>query len=92
MRTAETELRTPYGGHGTKERPPVNTMLEEMLLADEVARALRVTRARVYELARSRLLPCIRVGRQVRFTREALNQFIRAGGQSLPGSPRHSDF
>lgn len=52
-----------------------------LMTADEVAEILSVPRARVYELAREHLLPCVRLGeRQVRFEEEALREFIRQGG------------
>ena len=56
-----------------------------LLTVDETARVLRVSRQRVYELARSRLLPAVRIGRQLRFELAKLHQWIEKGGQPLPG-------
>lgn len=52
-----------------------------LLTAKEVAPILRVTPARVYELARSRAIPAIRLGeRQVRFDETALRDWLAGGG------------
>ena len=56
--------------------------------ATAIAAMLGVTRARVYELSRLRLLPTVRLGRQVRFDPEAVEAFIGEGGSSLPGGWR----
>jgi excisionase family DNA binding protein len=50
----------------------------------DVARLLRVTPARVYELCRAGVLPHARLGRQVRIAEDELEAFIRAGGRPLP--------
>jgi excisionase family DNA binding protein len=50
--------------------------------ADKVAQILNVDKHRVYELARE-ILPAgvvVRLGRQVRFDEEALNDWIARGG------------
>jgi excisionase family DNA binding protein len=52
-----------------------------LLKASEVAKILRVSTARVYELARRGLLPTVILGeRQVRFDQEVLRQWINKGG------------
>ena len=61
-----------------------------LLTMQEVARVLRVSEARAYELARDQLLPTVRLGRQLRVEEEALRQWIRAGGQALPGGWRRA--
>lgn len=43
------------------------------------------TRMRIYEAARTGLLPCVRVGRQVLFDLDALEAWAAAGGTPLPG-------
>ncbi len=50
-----------------------------VLTVDEVASLLRVSRWRVYELVQSGSIPHVRLGRTLRFSREALRQWI---GQS----------
>ena len=54
-----------------------------LLTAKEVAPILRVTLARVYELARERAIPTVRIGeRQVRFDESALREWIANGGST----------
>ena len=53
-----------------------------LLTAKEVSRVLQVTPARVYELARARTIPSVRVGdRQLRFDEFALRGWIASGGK-----------
>jgi excisionase family DNA binding protein len=51
-----------------------------LLTAKQTAELLQISTARVYELARSSLLPCVRLGRQVRFEEGALREFLARGG------------
>ena len=53
---------------------------DTLLNAGDVAGLLGITRFRVYELVRRQLIPCVRLGRSVRFSRAALDRFIEAGG------------
>lgn len=54
-----------------------------LLTAAEVAEILRVSKARVYELARRRMLPALTLGeRQVRFEEGALREWIATGGSA----------
>lgn len=63
-------------------------MEKQILLADEVAKILRVDKQRVYELARRNAIPVIRLGeRQYRFDAEAIRQWIERGG-SADGNER----
>ncbi len=54
-----------------------------LLLAPEVAVLLRVTENRVYELAKRKMIPHVRIGRRVRFPEEKLLAWIEAGGAPL---------
>ena len=54
--------------------PPPRTRL---LTAGEVAEMLRVPRSTVYELARSRRIPFLKVGRRTLFEPEVLTEWIR---------------
>lgn len=60
-------------------------MQTRLLQAKQVAEMLATTEGRVYELARLKLIPVCRLGRQVRFDEATLVEWIRKGGQSLPG-------
>jgi excisionase family DNA binding protein len=46
------------------------------MTAQEVAELLRVPRSTVYELARSRRIPFLKVGRRTLFARQALLDWI----------------
>jgi excisionase family DNA binding protein len=58
---------------------------DQLLTARETAELLRVSLARLYELARTGALPVVRVGRQVRFSSLSLTLWIAAGGKPLAG-------
>lgn len=59
-----------------------------LLNAAEVAAWLNITEARVYELARGKILPAVRMGRQVRFDPVRVEAWINSGGEALPGGWR----
>lgn len=51
---------------------------EPLLTADDVAALLRVPRSTVYELARNRRIPYLKVGRRTLFVRADLEAWIVA--------------
>ncbi len=56
---------------------------KQLVKAQYVCRILNIPKPRVYQLARSNLLPpgvVVRIGRQVRFDLDALMQWIARGG------------
>lgn len=60
------------------EDPHGTLSLEEPLLnADEAAQLLHVPRSTLYELVRSRHLPHVRMGRNLRFTRTDLAGWVQ---------------
>ena len=59
-----------------------------LLRIAQVAELLDVSVARAYELARVGVLPTVKIGRQLRIDPDQLDQWISAGGQSLPGGWR----
>lgn len=58
-----------------EERP-----VEKLLTAAQVATQLAVPKSWIYTAARTGRIPCVRVGRHVRFRREDVDEFIAAGG------------
>jgi len=60
----------------------------KLLTIPQVAERLQVSPQRAYEMARAGLLPAVRLGRQVRVSEEALEDWIRKGGKALPGGWR----
>jgi excisionase family DNA binding protein len=56
-------------------------MEKQILVADEVAKLLRVDRQRVYELVRTKQIPVIRLGeRQYRFSAQVIENWLKNGG------------
>ncbi len=55
--------------------------MERLLTANDIADLLNTKLERVWALAREKDLPCVRLGkRQMRFDRQAVEQFIASGG------------
>lgn len=54
--------------------------LPKLLTAGPLAKAVSVSTSRIYQLARDGLIPCIRIGRQVRFDPERVASWIAQGG------------
>jgi excisionase family DNA binding protein len=59
--------------------------IQQLVDGAVVAEALGVSRKRCYELARTGIIPSVRLGRQIRFVPAAVNTFISNGGAKLPG-------
>lgn len=55
----------------------------KLLLAQQVAEILKIPLASVYDLARRKLIPSVRVGRLVRFEEDTLRAWIATGGASM---------
>ncbi len=55
-----------------------------LLRISEVAEHLNVSVNRAYEIARSGLLPAVRIGRRVRVDSDQLQAWVAAGGTPLP--------
>ena len=63
-------------------------MHTRLLTMDEVAPILNVTVARAYDLARTGVLPIVKLGRQIRVDEARLIDWINGGGSALPGGWR----
>jgi excisionase family DNA binding protein len=61
---------------------------QELLTLAQAAEVLQVKYERAADLARQGVLPVIRLGRQVRVSREQLATFISRGGRAWPGGWR----
>jgi excisionase family DNA binding protein len=61
----------------TEDRPTIGSLTEPLLNADEAAQLLHVPRSTLYELVRSRHLPHVRMGRNLRFTRTDLAGWVQ---------------
>ena len=60
------------------DAPGPPELSEPLLTADDAAELLRVRRSTVYELARTRRLPHVRVGRRILFVRSDLAAWVVA--------------
>jgi excisionase family DNA binding protein len=60
-------------------------MDKKLLRLTQVARILDMREAQVYRLAREGVLPVVRIGRQLRVDPDALDEWIKAGGQGFAG-------
>lgn len=60
-------------------------MEHRMLTVADIARALHVSRATAYRVARH--LPMVRVGRALRISSDALARALREWGDELPTGP-----
>lgn len=63
-------------------------MAGKLLTARQLEERYGVSEARWLTLARQDLCPHVRLGRQVRFLPEQIEDWILAGGQALPGGWR----
>ncbi len=50
----------------------------DLMTPDEMAAAIRLPRRQIYEAVSAGQLPCIRIGRRLRFSRAAIEQWIAA--------------
>ena len=64
-------------GEGTVTNPSFDPA-QRLMTASEVAELLRVPRSTVYELARRRRIPFLKVGRRTLFARQTLLAWIAA--------------
>ena len=63
-------------------------MSAKLMRVPAVAELLDIPVARAYEMARTGLLPTVRLGRQLRVDPARLEDWIRSGGQPLSGGWR----
>ncbi len=73
--------------HAQQERHRTAGIMH-LLSGRDVAEILDLPPSSVYDYARRRLLPCVKIGRNVRFRPEDVRAFIESGGQALPGGWR----
>ena len=59
--------------------------MTKLLSAEQVAEMLGESKEWVYMAARESILPSVRLGRKVKFSEKAIDEFIESGGKALPG-------
>jgi len=52
--------------------------IEKLLLPQEVSEILKINIQTLYRMCKNLQIPCIRIGRGIRFHRDVLDQWIRA--------------
>jgi putative molybdopterin biosynthesis protein len=62
-----------------------------LITMEQAAKILNVTYHRMADLVRQKIVPSVRLGRQVRIDPDELERFIRDGGRALPGGWRKED-
>ena len=72
------ELAAPPGPSATPQAPSV------LATADEIGEATHLSRATVYELAKAGVLPCVRVGRRIRFDRQKVMTVLASRSTANP--------
>ena len=55
----------------------VDVQTNAILTLEEISRMLRVDKATVYRMARSRRIPAVKVGRQWRFEKSEIDQWLK---------------
>lgn len=53
-----------------------------LITVQEAATRLNLDANSVYRLSREQILPCVRIGRTIRFDPDVLEEWIRSGGKS----------
>ncbi|MBI3333511.1 MAG: helix-turn-helix domain-containing protein [Candidatus Omnitrophica bacterium] len=51
--------------------------MDQLMTIDELAAYMRVSRFTVYRLAKDRLIPATKIGRQWRFQKEEIDQWVK---------------
>lgn len=54
----------------------------EVMTIKEVAQYLRISEAKVYELARAGAIPALRIGKSWRFQKDLLKQWVRKSAEA----------
>lgn len=57
----------------------------ELLTTNQLAEHTGIPERRIYALVRDGLIPVVKLGRQVRFAKQAIEKWIADGGTALPG-------
>lgn len=67
--------------HNTTSRNDFSS--PRLLTATQVATIAQLPVSTIYEHARTGLLPCVRIGRAVRFRFQDIDEFLQRGGQAF---------
>ncbi len=56
-----------------------------LLRSGEAAKMLDITEYQLYAKTREGIIPSVRIGRMLRWSDDALNEFVMSGGKGYPG-------
>lgn len=62
--------------------------MSELLRANMAAKKLDLSVDRLYTLTREKIVPCVYLGRQIRWSEKKLDDFIEQGGERFAGGWR----
>ncbi len=62
--------------------------MAELLRANKAAKKLDLSVDRLYALTREKIIPCVYLGRQIRWDEDQLDAFIESGGKPWSGGWR----
>jgi excisionase family DNA binding protein len=62
--------------------------MTKLLKVEDIAEQFNMTEERIYTLAREGILPVCRIGRQLRFSENAITEFVENGGKAFSGGWR----
>jgi excisionase family DNA binding protein len=74
-----------------QQASPAISWRSTLLECDAIAEQFGLSRQAIYNYANNGILPCVRIGRHVRFRLEDIEAFIATGGKALEGGWRKSD-
>ena len=63
-----------------------------LLRSGEAAKMLDITEYQLYAKTREGIIPSVRIGRMLRWSDDALNEFIMSGGKGYPGDGWRKEF
>lgn len=79
------ELAAPPAASAASQAPSA------LATADEIGEATHMSRATIYELAKAGVLPCVRVGRRIRFDRQKVMTVLASRSASLSHDSGRTD-
>ena len=69
-------MSSEHNGHASLEQAAIRPLDGPLLTADEAAALLSVKTSWIYEAVRTGRLPCLRLGRHIRFTQAMLETWL----------------
>lgn len=74
----------PRASLQSNQSTPTPSLAEPLLTTTEAADLLSVKKNWIYEAVRDGTLPCLRIGRHIRFTRPMLEEWLLSRAEGAP--------